>query len=454
MFNEIPEIYLSIITVVIIDIRSMFRVEKMDYKERISDDLLKKKLGVFGAVLITGPKGCGKTTTAKNHARSIVEFQDEDKRSGYLSVAEIAPSKLLEGDRPRLLDEWQDAPKVWGAVRKSVDDLQKPGQYILTGSVTGNVDTPHTGTLRISRMRMYPMSLYESGESNGTVSLKELFDDPDGFTGCHSELDIDGIIYAICRGGWPYALNIEDREDSCLVAKDLFAQTCDVDISRVDGVRRNPTIARALLHSYSRNICQLADNKTIIADVRSNNDLSDATYYSYVQALERLYIIEDVEAWSPAIRSKTAIRTKKKKNLVDPSVAVSALGIGPEYFNSDFQTLGFLFESLCIRDLRIYSSKYGGTVSHYHDDYGLEADAVIHLEDGRYALCEIELGQKEVEKGAKNLMKLESLICGYNEKHPDHPLRPPTLKIVLTGTEYGYRRDDGVLVIPIACLKD
>lgn len=426
----------------------------MEYRKRITDDLLKKKLGVFGAVLITGPKGCGKTTSGKQYAKSIVEFQDEDKRAGYLAVAETTPSRLLEGEKPRLLDEWQDAPKIWGAVRKSVDDLQEPGQYILTGSVTGNVDTPHSGTLRISRMRMYPLSLFESGESNGTVSLKELFDHPENFDGCRSELDIDGIISAICRGGWPYALNIKNKEDSYLIAKDLFAQTCEVDISKVDGIKRSPTIARTLLRSYSRNICQLADNKTVIADVGANNEFSAPTYYSYVQALEKLYIIEDVEAWSPAIRSKTAIRSKKKKNLVDPSVAVAALGIGPEYFNTDFKTLGFLFESLCIRDLRVYSAKYGGSVSHYRDSYGLEADAVLHLEDGRYAVCEIKLGQSEIDKGAKNLLKLESLIRKHNEEDPGNPLRMPDLKLVITGTEYGYRREDGVLVVPIGCLRD
>ena len=426
----------------------------MEYRKRITDDLLKKKLNVFGAVLITGPKGCGKTTSAKMFARSLVEFQDEDRREQYLSVAGTAPSKLLEGDKPRLFDEWQDAPKIWGAVRKSVDDLQIPGQYILTGSVTGNVDTPHTGTLRISSMQMYPMSLYESGESNGEVSIKELFDHPDRFENCHSGLDIDDIISAICRGGWPNTLSIVNKEDSYLIAKDLFAQICNKDISSVDGVKRNPSIARTLLRSYSRNICQLADNRTVIADVEANNEFSEPTYYSYVQALEKLFIIADVEAWSPAIRSKTAIRTKKKKNLVDPSVAVAALGIGPEYFNTDFQTLGFLFESLCIRDLRIYSAKYGGTVSYYRDNYGLEADAVLHLEDGRYALCEIKLGQKDIEKGATSLIKLESLILAHNEENPANPLRLPDLQIVITGTEYGYRRDDGVLVIPIGCLKD
>lgn len=426
----------------------------MEYRKRIADSILKEKMQVFGAVLITGPKGCGKTTTAKQQSASFVEFQDEDRREQYLSVARTMPSKLLEGERPRLFDEWQDAPKIWGAIRKSVDDLQMPGQYILTGSTSKTVETAHTGTLRISRMDMYPMSMYESGESNGTVSLLELFDDPDGFDGCHSDLDIDGIIHAICRGGWPYSLIQNDRERSLLIAKDLFQQTCEVDISNVDGVKRNPTLARSLLRSYSRNICQLAENRTIIADVNANNAFSESSYYDYIGALEKLHVVSDVEAWCPAIRSKTAIRSGRKRNLVDPSIAVAALGIGPKFFNTDFRTLGFLFESLCIRDLKIYLSGRGGQVSYYHDRYGLEADAVLHMEDGRYAICEVKLGQDDVDEGAKHLVEMERLIQEYNKKEKQVPLRLPTLKIVITGTEYGYRREDGVLVIPIGCLRD
>ena len=426
----------------------------MEYRKRIADGILKEKLQVFGAVLITGPKGCGKTTTAKQQSASFIEFQDEDRREQYLSVAKTMPSKLLEGERPRLFDEWQDAPKIWGTIRKSVDDLQISGQYILTGSTSKTVETAHTGTLRISRMNMYPMSLYESGESNGTVSLSKLFDDPEGFDGCHSDLDVDGIIYAICRGGWPYSLIQSDRERSLLIAKDLFQQTCEVDISNVDGVRRNPTLAKSLLRSYSRNICQLADNRTIIADVNANNAFSESSYYDYIGALEKLYMVSDVEAWCPAIRPKTVIRSGRKRNLVDPSIAVTALGIGPKYFNTDFKTLGFLFESLCIRDLKIYLSGCGGHVSYYHDRYGLEADAVLHLEDGRYAICEVKLGQDDVDEGAKHLVEMERLIQEYNKKEKQVPLSLPTLKMVITGTEYGYRRDDGVLVIPIACLRD
>ena len=426
----------------------------MEYRKRIADSILKEKMQVFGAVLITGPKGCGKTTTAKQQSASFVEFQDEDRREQYLSVARTMPSKLLEGERPRLFDEWQDAPKIWGTIRKSVDDLQISGQYILTGSTSKTVETAHTGTLRISRMNMYPMSLYESGESNGTVSLSKLFDDPEGFDGCHSDLDVDGIIYAICRGGWPHSSIQSDRERSLLIAKDLFQQTCEVDISNVDGVRRNPTLAKSLLRSYSRNICQLADNRTIIADVNANNAFSESSYYDYIGALEKLYMVSDVEAWCPAIRSKTVIRSGRKRNLVDPSIAVTALGIGPKYFNTDFKTLGFLFESLCIRDLKIYLSGCGGHVSYYHDRYGLEADAVLHLEDGRYAICEVKLGQDDVDEGAKHLVEMERLIQEYNKKEKQVPLSLPTLKMVITGTEYGYRRDDGVLVIPIACLRD
>lgn len=426
----------------------------MEYRKRIADRILKEKMQVFGAVLITGPKGCGKTTTAKQQSASFIEFQDEDRRDQYLSVARTMPSKLLEGERPRLFDEWQDAPKIWGAIRKSVDDMQIPGQYILTGSTSRNVDAAHTGTFRISRMSMYPMSLYESGESNGMVSLMELFDNPEKFDGCHSDLDVDGIIHAICRGGWPYSLIQDDKERSLLVAKDLFQQTCEVDISNVDGVKRSPTLTKLLLRSYSRNICQLAENRAIVADVNANRAFSESSYYDYMQALEKLHLVLDIEAWCPAIRSKTAIRSGRKRNLVDPSIAVAALGIGPKFFNTDFKTLGFLFESLCMRDLTIYLSGSRGQVSYYHDRYGLEADAVLHLEDGRYAICEIKLGQDEIDEGAKHLVEMERLIRESSEKEKQVPLEPPSLKIVITGTEYGYRRDDGVLVIPIACLRD
>ncbi|MCF0116887.1 MAG: ATP-binding protein [Bacilli bacterium] len=426
----------------------------MAYRNRVADDILNDKLNSFGGVLIEGPKGCGKTTTAKEHAKSFIEFQDEDLRDNYLLIADTHPSDLLKGEKPRLFDEWQDAPKIWGAVRKSIDDEQKTGLYILTGSSSNNVVTPHTGTLRISRMKMLPMSLYESGDSNGEVSLIDLFNNPNVFPVCESNLTIDDLKFVICRGGWPGSLIPKDKKSQLNIAKDLYKQTYSVDISNIDHITRNPKLTQLILKSYARNICTLATSSTLYEDVKANIDISKQTYYDYIQALEKLYMIEDLEAWSPSIRSKTGIRSGHKRNFMDPSIAVAALGISPEYFDSDYVTLGFLFESLCIRDLKIYSSKYNGTVSYYHDRYDLEADAVLMLEDGRYALIEIKLGQKGIEEGAKHLLEIEKLIKEYNDKKPQHPLRIPDLKIVLTGTQYGHRREDGVFVIPIGCLKD
>ena len=426
----------------------------MEYKTRIADELLKDKLDTFGAVLIIGPKGCGKTTTAKQQAKSIIEFQDETRRDQYLITARDAPEMLLIGDKPRLFDEWQDAPKIWGSVRKSVDDEQKTGLYILTGSTSKNIQVAHTGTMRISSMKMYPLSLYESGESNGTVSLLELFNNPNSFKGCISNLTLEKLIFAICRGGWPSCFKIGNSRNKLSVADDLVYQICNNDISSVDNVRRNPKLANAILKSYSRNICTLSDYKTIYQDVKATNEMSDRSFSEYIEALEKLYVIEDVDAWCPAIRSKTSIRSSKKRNLIDPSIAVASLGISPEYFNTDFKTLGFLFESLCIRDLKVYSSKMRGEMSYYHDRYGLEADGVLHLKDGRYALLEFKLGSSEIDDGARHLCEIERLIKEYNEKEKQVPLRLPDLKIVITGTEYGYKREDGVLVIPIGCLKD
>ena len=426
----------------------------MEYKTRIADEILKDKLDTFGAVLIIGPKGCGKTTTAKQQAKSIIEFQDETRRDQYLVTARDAPEMLLIGDKPRLFDEWQDAPKIWGSVRKSVDDEQKTGLYILTGSTSKNIQVAHTGTMRISSMKMYPLSLYESGESNGTVSLLELFNNPNSFKGCISSLTLENLIFAICRGGWPSCFKIGNSRNKLSVADDLVYQICNKDISSVDNVRRNPKLANAILKSYSRNICTLSDYKTIYQDVKATNEMSDRSFYEYIEALEKLYVIEDLDAWCPAIRSKTSIRSSKKRNLIDPSIAVASLGISPEYFNTDFKTLGFLFKSLCIRDLKVYSSKMRGEMSYYHDRYGLEADGVLHLKDGRYALLEFKLGSSEIDDGARHLCEIEGLIKEYNKKEKQVPLRLPDLKIVITGTEYGYKREDGVLVIPIGCLKD
>lgn len=298
------------------------------------------------------------------------------------------------------------------------------------------------------------MSLYESEESNGSVSLLDLFNHPETFDGCVSNLSIDGIIFAICRGGWPKSLMNKTDRSKLEVAKDLYHQTYSVDINNVDNVKRNPRWAQAIIQSYSRNICTLAESKTILGDVKANFDISQPTFDDYIQALEKLYIIEDVDAWCPAIRSKSAIRSSKKRNLIDPSIAVAAMGLSPEYFNTDFKTLGFLFESLCLRDLKIYSSQFDGYVSYYHDRYGLEADCVLHLNDGRFALIEFKLGSHEIDDGAKHLIEIENLIKQYNKTEKQCPMRLPDLKIIITGTQYGYKRDDGVFVVPIGCLKN
>jgi len=426
----------------------------MDYRPRIVDDELNLNMRTFGAVQIKGPKGCGKTTTAKQFAKTVIEFQDEDLRDRYLQISEDRPSRLLKGEKPILFDEWQDAPKIWGAVRKDVDDTGLTGQYLLTGSSSKQIQTAHSGTLRIASMRMYPMSLFESGDSNGTVSLKAAFDGglDDGLM--RSDTDLDSLISAICRGGWPRAVNLEDRDAKLNVARQLLVQTCEYDVSSIDGVRRDPVIAEMILRSYSRNICQLADLKTIYADASSEKSISYTTFNEYIGALERLYIIDDVDAWNPAIRSKTAIRSTKKKNLVDPSIAVAALGLSPEYFDRDFNTLGFLFESMVMRDLRIYSSKLGGRLSYYHDRYGLEADGVLHLRDGRYAIIEVKLGESGIKDGISNLNKIEELILEHNTAHDGTRIRPPDIKMVITGEEVGYIRDDGVMVIPAGCLRD
>lgn len=427
-----------------------------EYIKRICDKELELKLEAFGAVHIVGPKWCGKTTTAKQYAKSFIEMQDPDKREMYLETAKIQPSNLLIGENPRLIDEWQVAPNLWDAVRVSVDRKNKEGLYILTGSNSiDKNEIMHTGTGRIDTLSMFPMSLYETGESNGKISLMDLFSDPSILdNGCESNLSIDDLIFATCRGGWPSTLSKKSDLAKLLVAQSYFESICRDDMTNVDGIKRNETTSRLLLRSYARNISTSATNKSIINDIKANTEISDATFYDYVNALKKLYIIQDVEAWCPAIRSKSAIQATNKREFVDPSLAVAALGVGPEYFNFDLKTFGFIFETLCIRDLRIYSAFQGGRISYYRDRYGLEADGVLHLRDGRYALLEFKLGSKDIEEGACHLCEIEALIKKHNEIEEQVPIRLPDFKIVVTGTQYGYKRPDGVYVIPIGCLKD
>lgn len=425
------------------------------YLSRVCDTELSQKLESFGAVHIVGPKWCGKTTTAKQKAKSYIEMQDPDKRDMYIQTAKIKPSNLLVGENPRLIDEWQIAPNLWDAVRVSVDRRNEEGLYILTGSnAIDKSEIMHTGTGRIDTLNMYPMSLYETLESNGTISLSELFSNTDEDISSVSDLSIDHLIFSACRGGWPSTLNKKNDSAKLLIARSYFEGLCREDISNVDGVVRDETSTRLLLRSYARNISTLASNKSIIMDINANTDMSDTSFYDYVKVLKKLYVIQDVEAWCPAIRSKSAIQASDKKEFVDPSLVVAALGVEPDYFNLDLKSFGFIFETLCIRDLKIYSNALGGRISYYHDRYGLEADCVLHLRDGRYALIEFKLGSDDIDYGAKHLLEIEKLVQEYNKKEPQCKLRLPDLKIIITGTQYGYRRPDGVFVIPIGCLKN
>jgi len=424
------------------------------YMPRIIDGLLEERLDALGAVLIAGPKWCGKTTTAEQKARSVLSMQDPDKAKGYIATAETKPSLLLKGENPRLIDEWQVAPVLWDAVRHSVDKRSEAGLYILTGSTT--VDESkimHSGTGRISRMTMYPMSLFESKESNGSVSLRALFDDPQlDIDGAISDLSIEDLVFATCRGGWPSSILKKTEKSKLFVARDYVTNICDGDASTVDGVKKSPERVRAVLQSYARNISTLATDKTVLEDVSSNYmDFSEPTLFSYLNALERLFVIEDIPAWCPSIRSATAIRSSKKKEFTDPSIAVASLSLSPEVLLQDFNTFGFIFECLCIRDLKVYSSASDGSVSFYRDRYGLEADAVLHLHDGRYALIEIKLGSRGIEKGAEHLLELKTLIQKANAKR-QVSLREPDLLMVITGGDMAYTRNDGVRIIPIGCL--
>ena len=432
-------------------------MKEINYLRRIADKTLELRLEAFGAVQISGPKWCGKTTTAEQHAASVIKMQDPDHRAGYLATAQTKPSLLLKGATPRLIDEWQVAPILWDAVRHMVDERRTKGQFILTGSTVVDDDQiMHTGTGRITRMSMYPMSLFESLESNGSISFRRLFDDNEyDIDGKTSPLSIEQLIFAACRGGWPASIDEMSQEAKLLIARDYVNEICDKDISRVDKIHRNPALARLILRTYARNICTLAKKSSMINDIAVEMEsISAPTFYDYVCALEKLFVIEDIEAWSPAIRSKTVIRTGKKRCFVDPSIAVAALGASPESLEVDLNTFGFIFECLCFRDLRVYSQALGGRLSYYHDRFGLEADAVLHLEDGRYALVECKLGSREIEEGAKHLLEIKQLIAEKNKAGKQMKLREPDLLIILTGGEMAYTREDGVKIIPIGCLRD
>lgn len=419
------------------------------YYPRIADKLLDEALESAGAVLIEGPKWCGKTWTAVNKSKSILYMQDPDTRESNILAASIKPSLLLKGETPRLIDEWQVAPVLWDSVRHEVDMRGEEGQFILTGSATPILDEQisHTGTGRISRIKMRPMSLFESNESSGEISLKALFEQ-DYNVGSISNLEIEEIAKSIVRGGWPASVTSKS-ESSFKRAKDYIDSIVQFDASQVDGIEKNPNKMFALLRSLSRNTSTEANYSVLIKDMEGgeNESISRPTIQSYLNVLQRLFVVEDLGAWNPSIRSATPLRVSPKRQFVDPSIATATLGINHERLLLDFNTFGYLFESLCIRDLRIYAEALGGKVYHYRDKSGLECDAVVVLRDGRWGAVEIKLGSAEFDKAAKNLKTFSQVID--TEK-----MNEPSFLMILTGTKLGYKRDDGVLVVPIGCLKD
>jgi len=420
---------------------------KSKYLPRIADSILEEKLQAFGAIYITGPKWCGKTSTAERHAKSALFMQNPDTIESNLRAADTKPSLLLAGEKPRLLDEWQVAPVLWDAVRFAVDRSEEDGLFILTGSAAiKDGQTKHTGTGRIARMPMRTMTLFESGESSGHVSLKSLFDE-DLDIECISTLSIEKLAFALVRGGWPKAIGRQESIALIQVAEYVDA-TINTDASAIDGVTRTPARMRSLMRSLARNISTGASITTIRNDMRyEEKSLSEDTIISYLNTLNKLYVVEDLPSWNPSVRSKTSIRTSPVRHFVDPSIATAVLRLNSEALLKDFKTFGLLFESLCVRDLRVYAEANDGSVYHYRDAYGLEADAVVVLKDGRWGAIEVKMGNTEIEKGAANLLKLRETID--TEK-----MNQPSFLMVLTASDYAYKRKDGVLVTPIGCLKN
>ena len=427
-----------------------------EYKARIADKILAEKLEAMGAVLIEGPKYCGKTTLASQQANSILSMSDPDTLQQNMAMAETNIKLLLRGDTPRLIDEWQIAPRFWDAVRNEVDQRDEDGQFILTGSaVPPNFDEIfHTGTGRFAWLKLRTMSLWESGDSTGEVSLARLFanDAEDYFVEGINQIDLERLAYLTCRGGWPKALNKKTEKAALQQAIEYFEAVTSFDISRVDDANRDSELARWIMRSYARNQGSQATAGTILADIISNesSEISENTIYSYLKALKKIFVIEDSVAWNPNLRSKAAIRTSDTKYFTDPSIATAALGLGPNDLVNDLNTFGLIFETLCVRDLRVYADAIGGTVFHYRDKNGLECDAVIHLRNGKYGLVEIKLGgDKLIEEGAKTLTALA-------DKIDTTKMKIPSFKMVLTGVgQYAFQRpQDGVYVVPIGCLKD
>ena len=422
-----------------------------NYRKRIADSILQRKLEGKGAVLIEGAKWCGKTTTAEQVAASILYMDEPEKKEQNIRMADVNPKRLLAGETPRLIDEWQLAPKLWDAIRFEVDHRRELGQFVLTGSAVppDTKEITHSGTGRFTWLTMRPMSLYESGDSSGDVSLRELFNTPQSIDGV-SRIDLDRLAFLICRGGWPQAIDMRG-EIALDQAVDYYDAVVHSDINRADGVNKNPERVKRLMRSLARNQGQQVANTLIAADVEANDgsSLDEETVASYILALKKIFVVEDMPAWNPNLRSKTAIRTTDTRYYVDPSIATAAIGAGPDDLIADLHTMGFLLETLCVRDLRVFADTLGGQVYHYRDKSGLECDAVIHLRNGSYGLIEIKLGGDTlIEEGADSLKTLK------NKLDPEK-MKQPSFLMVLTGIgDYAYRREDGVYIVPIGCLKD
>lgn len=436
----------------------------MEYKKRIADQMLAEKLESAGAVLIEGPKYCGKTTLATQQAGSKLSMADPDTLSQNLALARTNISRLLAGATPRLIDEWQIAPQFWDAVRNEVDKREDDGQFILTGSAVppkpkkdenGNLieeeQIHHTGTGRISRLKLRTMTLWESEDSTGTVSLGELFENAEAIDG-ESHIDLDRLAYLTCRGGWPKAVLKKNTKAALSQAFDYYDSVVSNDIKRVDDVDRDEELTMRIMRSYARNQASQATAGTILADIKNYGDeqMSENTIYNYIKALKEIFVIEDSIAWNPNLRSKTAIRTSDTRYFIDPSIATAALGLGPKDLINDMNTFGLIFETLAIRDLRVYAESLDGKVYHYRDKNNLECDAVVHLRNGSYGLIEIKIGGADlIKNGAESLKKL-------SDKIDTTKMKKPSFLMVLTGIgDYAYKRpEDGVLVIPIGCLKN
>lgn len=422
-----------------------------EYKQRIADRILERKVLGKGAVLIEGPKWCGKTTTAKQLAKSVLDLGDASVLKQSSQMIEISPKSLLEGATPRLIDEWQALPPIWDSIRSEVDKRGEPSQFILTGSsvLPDANETIHSGTGRYAHVMMRPMSLYESGESTGSVSLIDLFagKTPDVQ---ENKLEIGDLAYLTCRGGWPWTTLISPKV-ALDQAFDYVDSVIKRDIQRVDKVKRSPERARLLLRSYARNISQQVSYATIRKDMLSNDasTLDEDTVADYIKVLKKLFVIEDLVAWNPNIRSKAAIRTRDTRHFVDPSVGTAALGLGPKDLINDLQSFGLFFEDMVVRDLRVYAEALDGELYHYRDSSGLECDTVLHRRNGSYALLEVKLGgEDKINEGAASMIELANNID--TDKMP----APSFMAVIIGVGKYAYRRKDGVYVLPIGCLKD